>query len=190
MAVEAVVEAAAGSRRPLAFGRFTRRNAQMNKPTTPPPADTSSRLARLFNIEKFRRRALKVYRFAGPIVLAYFAVSLLQSAGLVGQLSPDTAPGWLAMLYALVTYGIAMLTPILFVLSTVGALALKAEWRFAGPLWLFSAASGLFLVTVFMAGSLSLADQRQVWNVASVLLMVSATWATVVGYRSARPASR
>ena len=39
-------------------------------------------------------------------------------------------------------------------------------------------------MTVFMAGSLSLADQRQVWSVASVLLLASAAWATVEGYRS------
>ena len=156
----------------------------MKKPTTPPAPDKTSRLSRLFDGEKFRRRALTFYRIAGPVVLAYFGVSLLQSAGLVGQISPDTAPGWLVMLYALVTYGIALLTPVLFVLSTVGALALKSDWRFAGPLWLFSAASGLFLVTVFMAGSLSLADQRQVWTVASALLLASAAWATVEGYRA------
>ena len=82
------------------------------------------------------------------------------------------------------TGGRVVLSPILFVLSTLGGLALKSDWRFAGPLWLFSAASGLFLVTVFMASSLSLADQRQVWTVASVLLLASAAWATVEGYRS------
>jgi hypothetical protein len=156
----------------------------MSKPSAPPPSDTATRLARLFDREKFRRRALKFYRVAGPVVLAYFGVSLLQSAGLVGRVSPDSAPQWLVLLYALVTYGIALLTPVLFVLSSVGGLALKSDWRFAVPLWLFSAASGLFLVTVFMAGSLSLADQRQVWTVASVLLLASAAWATVVGYRS------
>ena len=67
--------------------------------------------------------------------------------------------------------------------ATVGGLALKDEWRFAAPLWLFSAASGLFLVTVFMASSLALDDQRQVWTVSSLLLLASAAWATVVGYR-------
>ena len=88
------------------------------------------------------------------------------------------------MAYALVTYGIALATPILFVLSSIGGLALKSDWQFAAPLWLFSAASGLFLVTIFMAGSLSLADQRQVWTVASILLLASAAWATVEGYRA------
>jgi len=156
----------------------------MSKSATPPPSDASSRLARLFDSAKFRRRALKVYRVAGPVVLAYFGLSLLQSAGLVGQLSPDNAPQWLVLLYALLTYGIALLTPILFVLSSIGGVSLKSDWRFAAPLWLFSAASGLFLVTVFMAGSLSLSDQRQVWTVASVLLLASAAWATAEGYRS------
>lgn len=161
----------------------------MNKSTTPPPSDASSRLARLFDSAKFRRRALKVYRVAGPLVLAYLGLSLLQSAGLVGRLSPDTAPQWLVLLYALVTYGIALLTPVLFVLATIGGLALKSDWRFAAPLWLFSAASGLFLVTVFMAGSLSLADQRQVWTVASILLLASAALATIEAYRPRTPTS-
>lgn len=156
----------------------------MNKSTTPSPSDAGSRLARLFDSAKFRRRAVKFYRIAGPVVLAYFGLSLLQSAGLVGRLSPDSAPQWLVLLYALVTYGIALLTPVFFVLASIGGVALKSDWRFAAPLWLFSAASGLFLVTVFMAGSLSLADQRQVWSVASVLLLASAAWATVEGYRS------
>jgi hypothetical protein len=161
----------------------------MNKSASPPPSDASSRLARLFDSAKFRRRALKVYRVAGPVVLAYLGMTMLQSAGLVGRLSPDNAPQWLVLLYALVTYGIALLTPILFVLSSVGAVALKSDWRFATPLWLFSAASGLFLVTVFMAGSLSLADQRQVWTVANILLLASAAWATVEGYRPGKPTS-
>ena len=156
----------------------------MNKSTTPSPSDAGSRLARLFDSAKFRRRAVKFYRIAGPVVLAYFGLSLLQSAGLVGRLSPDSAPQWLVLLYARVTYGIALLTPVFFVLASIGGVALKSDWRFAAPLWLFSAASGLFLVTVFMAGSLSLADQRQVWSVASVLLLASAAWATVEGYRS------
>jgi len=181
--------AAADGSRPLAFARPTRRNAPMKKPDASTPADTASRLARLFDKEKFRRRALKLYRVGGPLVLAWFGLSLLQSGGLVGRLSPDNAPYWLVMLYALLTYGIALLTPILFVLSTLGGLALKSDWRFAGPLWLFSAASGLFLVTVFMASSLSLADQRQVWTVASVLLLASAAWATVEGYRPGKPTS-
>lgn len=140
-------------------------------------------LARLFNVEKFRRRAFKVYRVAGPVVLAWFAVGLLQSAGLLGQLSADALPGWAATIYALLTLGLVMVTPLLFIVATVGGLALKDEWRFAAPLWLFSTASGLFLVTVFMASSLALEDQRQVWTVSSLLLLASATWATVVGYR-------
>jgi len=156
----------------------------MNTPDTSSPSDAASRLARLFDAAKFRRRTMKFYRVAGPVVLAYLGLSLLQSAGLLGRLSADNVPYLLVLLYALLTYGIALVTPILFVLATVGGLALKSDWRFAAPLWLFSAASGLFLVTVFMAGSLSLADQRQVWTIASALLLASAAWATVVGYRS------
>ena len=48
----------------------------MNKPAAPSRADTASRLAKLFDKEKFRRRATKFYRIAGPIVLAWFGLSL------------------------------------------------------------------------------------------------------------------
>jgi len=149
------------------------------------PATTApvSKLDRLFNREKFRRRALKFYRVAGPLVLVFYALSLLQSLGLVGKMSEETLPRWFLTIYALLTFGIALATPILFVLASVGGMALRTDWRFAAPLWLFSGASGLFLVTVFFVRDLTLADQEQVWAVATVLLLGSAAWATVVGYR-------
>ena len=153
---------------------------QTHEPGASAPA---SKLDRLFNRDKFRRRTLKVYRVAGPIVLAFFAVSLLQSLGLVGEMSEETLPGWLLTLYALVTFGIALASPALFVLATVGGMALTSDWRFAVPLWLFAGATGLFLVTVFFVRDLPLPDQQQAWTIASTLLLGSAAWATVVGYR-------
>lgn len=155
----------------------------MNKSSPPQAPDPATGLARLFNGEKFRRRAMKFYRVGGPIMLVYFALSILRSAGLLGGLSMDSVPHWVAVLYALVTYGIALAAPFLFVLASVGGLALKSDWRFSMPLWLFAFGAGMFLVTVFMAGALSRADQQQVWNIASVLLLISAAWATVVAYR-------
>jgi hypothetical protein len=155
----------------------------MSEPRPKPAPDPNTGFGRLFNRDKFRSRALKVYRVAGPIVLCYFSLSLLQSAGLLGGLSMDDAPHWLLVIYALLTYCIAVATPVLFVLASVGGMALRSDWRFSAPLWLFSLASGLFLVTVFMAGALPRADQAQVWTIASVALVVSAAWATVVGYR-------
>lgn len=92
-------------------------------------------------------------------------------------------PQSLQTAYALLTFGLALATPILFILACVGGLALRADWRFAVPLWLFSFGAGLFLVTVFLVRELSLADQQQVWATARILLLVSAAWATVIGYR-------
>ena len=65
----------------------------------------------------------------------------------------------------------------------IGGVAVKSDWLFALPLWLFSSATGMFLVTVYMAGALSASDQSQVWTIASLFLLLSAAWATVVGYR-------
>jgi hypothetical protein len=155
----------------------------MSQTQDPGASVPAGKLDRLFNRDKFRRRTMKVYRAAGPVVLAYFAASLLRSLGLLGEMSEETLPGWLLMLYALLTFGIALASPLLFVLATVGGMALKSDWRFAVPLWLFSAASGLFLVTIFFVRDLPLSDQQQAWTIASVLLLASAAWATVVGYR-------
>jgi hypothetical protein len=155
----------------------------MDKTSEPAPTAPASKLDRLFDRGKFRRRTLKFYRVAGPVVLAYFALSLLHSAGLFGSLSADDLPRWLMMLYAVLTFGVAIITPVLFVLASVGAMALKSDWRFAVPLWTFAFSAGLFLVTVFFVRQMTLADQQQVWNVATALLVVSAAWATAVGYR-------
>jgi len=155
----------------------------MSQPRTAEPAKSKTGLARLFDSEKFRRRTIKVYRIAGPVALAYFALTFLQSFGLLGSLSADKVPQWLLMAYALTTFGLALATPILFILASVGGLALKADWRFSMPLWLFSFGSGLFLVTVFLVKELTLSDQQQVWNTARLLLLISAAWATAVGYR-------
>ena len=155
----------------------------MSQTQDPGASAPASKLDRLFNRDKFRRRTMKVYRVAGPVVLAFFAVSLLQSLGLVGEMSEEALPGWLLTLYALLTFGIALASPALFVLATVGGMALKSDWRFVVPLWLFSGASGLFLVTVFFVRDLPLSDQQQAWTIASMLLLASAAWATVVGYR-------
>jgi hypothetical protein len=151
--------------------------SQMQDPGASVPA---GKLDRLFNRDKFRRRTMKVYRAAGPIVLAFFAMSLLQALGLLGEMSEETLPGWLLTLYVLLTFGLALASPVLFVLATVGGMALRSDWRFAVPLWLFSGASGLFLATVFFV---PLSDQQQASTIASVLLLASAAWATVVGYR-------
>jgi hypothetical protein len=145
--------------------------------------DKATRFERLFNREKFTRRTLKFYRVAGPLVLAYFALSMLSSAGLFGGLSLDDFPHWSKVILALLTYGIVLVTPILFVIASVGGLAVRSDWPFALPLWLFSSASGMFLVTVYMAGALSPSDQNQVWTIASLFMLLSAAWATVVGYR-------
>lgn len=155
----------------------------MSQTQDPGASVPASKLDRLFNRDKFRRRTMKVYRVAGPVVLAYFAMLLLQSTGLLGGLSAEDLPQWLLTLYALLTFGIALASPVLFVLATVGGMALKSDWRFAAPLWLFSGAAGLFLVTVFFVRDLPLSDQQQAWTIASALLLASAAWATVVGYR-------
>jgi hypothetical protein len=155
----------------------------MKQTQDPGASAPASKLDRLFNRDKFRRRTMKFYRVAGPMVLAFFAVSLLQTLGLVGEMSEQTLPGWLLTLYALLTFGIALASPVLFVLATVGGMALKSDWRFAAPLWLFSGAAGLFLVTVFFVRDLPLPDQQQAWTIASALLLASAAWATAVGYR-------
>jgi len=147
------------------------------------PVDKATRLERLFNREKFTRRTLKVYRVAGPLVLGYFALSMLDTAGVFGDLSAEDFPHWSRVIFALVTYGIVLATPILFVIASVGGLAVRSDWPFALPLWLFSSASGMFLVTVYMAGALSPSDQYQVWTIASLFMLLSAAWATVVGYR-------
>jgi hypothetical protein len=147
------------------------------------PVDKAARFERLFNREKFTRRTLKVYRVAGPMVLGYFALSMLNSSGLFPGLSMDDLPHWLRVIIALLTYGIALATPILFVIASVGGFAVKSDWIFALPLWLFSSASGMFLVTVYMAGALSPSDQYQVWTIASLFLLLSAALATLVGYR-------
>ncbi len=152
----------------------------MSTPDAPKPANVFDRL---FNRDKFRRRALKFYRVAGPVVLVYFALMLLQSGGLLGKLSADDVPHWMLVIYSLLTFGVALATPVLFVLASVGGLALKTDWRFAVPLWLFAFAAGLFLVTIFMVRQLTLSDQQQVWTTAQALLLVSAAWATVVGYQ-------
>ena len=152
----------------------------MSTPDAPKPANVFDRL---FNRDKFRRRALKFYRMAGPVILVYFALMLLQSGGLLGDLSADDVPHWMLVIYSLLTFGVALATPVLFVLASVGGLALKTDWRFAVPLWLFAFAAGLFLVTIFMVRQLTLSDQQQVWTTAQVLLLVSAAWATVIGYR-------
>ena len=152
------------------------------KPVAPDPADKASRFDRLFNREKFTRRALKVYRVAGPVVLGYFALSMLSSSGAFGSLTSDDVPHWILVIYSLLTFGVALATPVVFVLSSVGGLSAKSDWRFAVPLWLCSFATGLFLVTVFMVSQLTLEDQAQVWTTAKLLLLVSAAWATVVGY--------
>jgi hypothetical protein len=147
------------------------------------PVDKASRLQQLFNREKFTRRTLKVYRVAGPVVLGYFALSMLSSSGLFGGLTMDDLPHWVRVIIALLTYGVVLATPVLFVIACIGGVAVKSDWLFALPLWLFSSATGMFLVTVYMAGALSASDQSQVWTIASLFLLLSAAWATVVGYR-------
>jgi hypothetical protein len=147
------------------------------------PVDKATRLERLFNREKFTRRTLKVYRVAGPLVLGYFALSMLNTTGLLGSLSADAFPHWARVIFALLTYGIVLATPVLFVIASIGGVAVKSDWPFALPLWLFASASGMFLVTVYMAGALSVSDQYQVWKIASLFMLLSAAWATVVGYR-------
>lgn len=153
------------------------------KPVAPDPADKASRFDRLFNREKFTRRTLKVYRVAGPLVLGYFALSMLNSSGAFGSLTADDVPHWILVIYSLLTFGVALATPVLFIIASVGGLSVKSDWRFALPLWLCSFATGLFLVTIFMVRQLTLEDQAQVWTTAQLLLLVSAAWATVVGYR-------
>lgn len=147
------------------------------------PVDKASRLERLFDREKFTRRTMKVYRVAGPVVLGYFALSMLNSSGLFGSLTMDDFPHWARVIIALLTYGIVLAAPVLFVIACIGGVAAKSDWLFALPLWLFSSASGMFLVTIYMAGALSASDQYQVWTIASLFLLLSAAWATVVGYR-------
>jgi hypothetical protein len=146
------------------------------------PDAPAGRLDRLFDRAKFRRRCTKFYRVAGPLVIGYFAISMLQSAGVFGGLSAGDMPHWILVIYSLLTFCIAVATPVLFVLASVGGFALKSDWQFSVPLWLFAFAAGLFLVTIFMVRSLSLADQQTVWTTAQVLLLVSAAWATVFSY--------
>ena len=124
-----------------------------------------------------------MYRFAGPAVYAFYALVAL---GVVAEPLEGNMPESLYTLYAVLTMGVALATPVLFVIATVGGLATAADWRFAAPLWLFSAAVGLFLLTTMVFPDLLLPHEQTVWPVAASLLLVSAAWATVVGYRETR----
>jgi len=161
----------------------------MIMPKAPDPLKPAQGLDRLFNREKFRRRTLKVYRVLGPLLLAVFAWQLVRSSGLVGDVFAGGLPEWLYTTYVVVTMGLAIITPVLFVISTVGALATISDWRFSAPLWMFSTAAGLFLVSALLLPNMPPDDQQQVWNVAALLLLLSAAWATVEGYRPGKPTS-
>lgn len=154
---------------------------------SPDPLERSNKLDRLFDRVKFRRRTLAVYRVAGPLALAVCLYYALAAVGFVPATPGISSPGWLGTAFLLLGMGIAAITPLLFFISTVGGLATAADWRFAAPLWCFSVASGLFLVTAFMGRGLSPDDRAQIWLVASIMFCVSAAWATVVGHSRKRP---
>lgn len=153
---------------------------------SPDPLERSAKLDRLFDRVKFRRRTLAVYRVAGPLVLAVCLYYALAAVGLLPAAPGSSSPGWLGTAFLLLGMGIAAITPLLFFISTVGGLATAADWRFAAPLWCFSASSGLFLVTAFMGRGLTHEDRVQIWLVASIMFCLSAAWATVVGYSRKR----
>jgi hypothetical protein len=158
----------------------------MIAPGAPDPLRPRGGLDRLFDREKFRRRTLAFYRFAGPAVLLVYAWYGLVALGLVTEPLEGNVPGWLYTLYVLVTIGAAVAAPVLFVIATIGGLATSSDWRFAAPLWLFSVAAGLFLATALVLPDLPRGEQAEVWRVASALLLASAASATVVGYRARR----
>ncbi len=155
----------------------------MVMPKARDPLKPCERLDRLFDRDKFKRRTLKVYRVLGPLVLLIYAWQLLRGSGLLGDAPAGNLPEWLYTAYVVLTMGLAAIAPVLFVISTVGALATVRDWRFSAPLWMFSTAAGLFLVTALVLPGMPPADQQQVWNVAALLLLLSAAWATVEGYR-------
>lgn len=153
---------------------------------SPDPLERDNKLDRLFNRVKFRRRTLRVYRVAGPLALAVCLYYALAAVGMVPAAPGSASPGWLGSALMVLGIGIAAVTPLLFFIATVGGLSTAADWRFAAPLWCFSAASGLFLVTAFMGRGLTHDDRVQIWLVASIMFCVSAAWATVVGYSRKR----
>lgn len=158
----------------------------MTAPGAPDPPRPRGGRDRLFDRDKFRRRTLAFYRFAGPAVLLVYAWHGLVALGLATEPLEGNVPGWLYTLYVMVTMGAAVATPVLFVMATVGGLATVSDWRFAAPLWLFSVAAGLFLAMALVLPDLPPGEQAEVWRVASALLLASAAWATVAGYRARR----
>ena len=155
----------------------------MIAPGAPDPLRPGGGLDRLFDRSKFRRRTLVFYRLAGPAVLLVGAWYALVALGIVPDLVEGNLPGWLYTLLVLVTMGLALAAPLLFVVATIGGLAMASDWRFAAPLWLFSIASGLFVATALVLSDLPERDQALLSRVAGTLLFVSAAWATVAGYR-------
>ena len=58
----------------------------------------------------------------GPLVLGYFALSMLNSSGALGSLTANDIPHWILVIYSLLTFGVALATPVLFIIASVGGM--------------------------------------------------------------------